>query len=67
MSRQSLVKTKGFLVAIEHFYVATDLAKVKRFYVAIENSMSRQSCHLSLAYWFKQRCGPCSGLASTHS
>ena len=36
MSRQSLVKTKGFLIAIE-------LAKMKRFFVATENSMSRQS------------------------
>ena len=36
MSRQSLVKTKGFLVATEHFYVVTELAKVKRFYVATE-------------------------------
>ena len=24
MSRQSLVKTKGFLVATKHFYVATE-------------------------------------------
>ena len=37
MSRQSLVKTKSFLVAIE-------LAKLERFYVAEENSMSQQSC-----------------------
>ena len=38
---------------LRHFYVTTELAKVKRFYVAIKNSMSRQSCHLSLAYLFK--------------
>ena len=37
MSRQSLVKTKSF-------YVATELAKVKRIYVSTKNSMSRQSC-----------------------
>ena len=45
MSRQSLVKTKGFLIAIEYFHVATELAKVKRFYVAIElpEIVSRQS------------------------
>ena len=40
LSRQSLVKTKSFLVATEYFYVATKLAKVKRFYVARENLMS---------------------------
>ena len=41
MSRQSLVKTKSVLIA-------TELAKVKRFYVARENLMSRQSCQKKL-------------------
>ena len=41
MSQQSLDKTKGFLVAKKYCYVAIELAKVKRFYVATENSMSR--------------------------
>ena len=36
MSQQSLVKTRGFLVATEYFYVATELAKVKRFCVVTE-------------------------------
>ena len=37
MLRHSLVKTKSFLVSIE-------LARLERFYVAGENSMSQQSC-----------------------
>ena len=41
MSRQSLVKTQSFYVATKYFYFATELAKVKRIYVAIENPMSR--------------------------
>ena len=41
LSRQILVKTKSFLVGTKYLYVATELAKVERFYVAIENSMSR--------------------------
>ena len=36
MSRQSLVKTKSFYVLTKYFYVATELAKVKRIYVAID-------------------------------
>ena len=63
----AVARSRHSFFMLRHFYVATELAKVKRFYVAIKNSISRQSCHLSLAYSFKQRCGPCSGLASTHS
>ena len=33
MPRQSLLKTKSFYVTTKYFYVATELAKVKRIYV----------------------------------
>ena len=41
---QSLVKIKGFLSPYNIFISRQILARVKRFYVATENLMSRQSC-----------------------
>ena len=41
MSQWSFVKTKSFLIAIKYLYVVIKLAKLDRFYVATEKSMSR--------------------------